>query len=448
MAERPSSGNISTRLERIAKLAKQMQGVSLTTLAHHIDLEWLNEAYRRTRKDGAAGVDGQTAARYAVNLQDNLKSLLDRAKSGDHYRAPPVRRVHIPKGDGRKTRPIGVPAFEDKVLQRAVAMVLEAIYEQDFLDCSYGFRPKRSAHQALRAVWKQAMDLGGCWVLEADIEDFFGTVDLTQLRAILRHRVQDGVLLRLLDKWLKAGVMEQGCVYHPETGVPQGGVISPILSNIYLHEVLDQWFERQVKPRLKGRGHLVRFADDFVIVFEREDDARRVQEVLPKRFGKYGLRLHPDKTRLLRFEPPSKTKLPDELSTQRGRSFDLLGMTLYWNKSRRGRWVVTQKTAKARFRRGLRRLSLWCKHHRHDPVEEQHVALSRKLQGHYAYYGVTGNFRALLQFFEQTKRIWHKWLSRRSSRGITWERMAAILKAYPLPRPRVVHSVYRTAANP
>lgn len=219
MAERPSSGHISTKLERIAKLAKQMPGVALTTLAHHIDLEWLDEAYRRTRKDGAVGVDGQTAAEYAANLQDNLKSLLDRAKSGDHYRAPPVRRVHIPKGDGQETRPIGIPAFEDKVLQRAVAMVLEAIYEQDFRDCSYGFRPKRSAHQALRAVWKQAMDLGGCWVLEADIADFFGTVDLTELRAILRHRVQDGVLLRLLDKWWKAGVMAEGCVYHPEAGV-------------------------------------------------------------------------------------------------------------------------------------------------------------------------------------------------------------------------------------
>ena len=446
MAERPSSGNISTKLERIAKLAKQMPGVALTTLGHHIDLEWLNEAYRRTRKDGAVGVDGQTAAQYAENLQDNLKALLDRAKSGDHYRASPVRRAHIPKGDGRKTRPIGIPAFEDKVLQRAVAMVLEAIYEQDFLDCSYGFRPKRSAHQALRAVWKQAMDLGGCWVLEADIEDFFGTVELTQLRAILRHRVQDGVLLRLIDKWLKAGVMEEGCVYHPESGVPQGGVISPILSNIYLHEVLDQWFANEVEPRMRGRAYLTRFADDFVMVFEAEGDARRVQEVLPKRFGKYGLRLHPDKTRLLHFGPP--TRPAAQPPSQRGRSFDLLGMTLYWNKSRRGRWVVTQKTAKPRFRRGLRRMSLWCHDHRHDPVEEQHRALSRKLLGHYSYYGITGNFRALSQFFEQAKRIWHKWLSRRNNRGISWERMNVILKAYPLPRPRVVHSVYRTAAKP
>jgi group II intron reverse transcriptase/maturase len=446
MSGTQSSTNVSTKLERIAKLSKAKPGVALTTLAHHIDLEWLREAHRRTRKDGAAGVDGQTAREYAANLEGNLGELLNRAKSGDHYRAPPVRRVYIPKGDGRKTRPIGIPAFEDKVLQRAVGMVLEAIYEQDFLDCSYGFRPRRSAHQALDAVWKQAMDLAGCWVMEADIEDFFGTVNLAQLRAILRQRVQDGVLLRLIGKWLKAGVMEEGRVYRPESGVPQGGVISPILSNIYLHEVLDQWFHREVKPRLKGRAHLVRFADDFVLVFEREDDARRVQDVLPKRFGKYGLRLHPDKTRLLRFAPP--TEAPPGPPTQAGRSVDLLGMTLYWGRSRRGSWVVKKKTAKGRFRRGLRRISSWCQDHRHDPVKYQQVALSRKLQGHYAYYGVTGNYRALSQFFEQVKRIWHKWLSRRNNRRINWDRMSAIMRAYPLSRPRVVHTVYRTAAKP
>ena len=230
MVESSSSKTVSTKLERIAKLAKQMPGVPLSTLSHHIGIDWLHEAYRRTRKDSAAGVDGQTAAEYQANLGENLKSLLDRAKSGDHYRAPPVRRVHIPKGDGKnKTRPIGVPTFEDKVLQRAVAMVLEAVYEQDFLDCSYGFRPGRSPHQAVRAVWKQAMDMGGCWVLEVDIEDFFGSLDKSQLREILSQRVRDGVLLRLIGKWLNAGVMEEGCLYHPETGVPQGGVISPIL---------------------------------------------------------------------------------------------------------------------------------------------------------------------------------------------------------------------------
>lgn len=448
MAETSRSEAVSTKLERIAKLAKQMPGVVLTTLAHHIDRDWLHEAYRRTRKDGAVGVDGQTAAEYAAHLEENFQSLLDRAKSGDRYHAPPVRRVHIPKGDGKKTRPIGIPAFEDKVLQRAVAMVLEAVYEQDFLDCSYGFRPRRSAHQALQAVWKQAMDLGSCWVLEADIEDFFGSVDLAQMREILHQRVQDGVLLRLIGKWLKAGVMEDGRVYRPESGVPQGGVISPILSNVYLHEVLDQWFANQVKPRLKGRAHLTRFADDFVMVFEMEEDARRVQEVLPKRFGKYGLRLHPDKTRLVHFAPPRSGPPPPEMETQRGRSFDLLGFTLYWGRSRKGRWVVMQKTARDRLRRSLRRVTMWSREHRHDALKEQCVALSRKLQGHYAYYGVTGNFRSLLQYFDEVRRIWKKWLSRRNSRGLDWERMLAILEVFPLPRPRIVHSVLRTAANP
>jgi hypothetical protein len=260
--------------------------------------------------------------------------------------------------------------------------------------------------------------------------------------------VQDGVLLRLIGKWLRAGVMEEGRVYRPETGVPQGGVISPILSNIYLHEVLDQWFENTVKPRLKGRAHLTRFADDFVLVFETEEDARRVQDVLPKRFGKYGLRLHPDKTRLVRFAPPSSRPRPQQAETQRGRSFDLLGFTLYWGRSRKGRWVVMQKTARDRLRRSLRRVSAWCREHRHDAVKEQCAALSRKLQGHYAYYGVTGNFRALQRYFDEVRQTWKKWLSRRNNRGLDWQRMQAILEVFPLPRPRVVHSALRAAANP
>ncbi len=326
-------------------------------------------------------------------------------------------------------------------------MVLEAIYEQDFLDCSYGFRPRRSAHQALRAVWKQAMDLRGCWVLEADIEDFFGSVDRTHMREILSHRVRDGVLLRLIGKWMKAGVMEEGCIYHPASGVPQGGVISPILSNIYLREVLDQWFAHEVLPRLQGRAHLTRFADDFVMVFEREEDARRVETVLPKRFGRFGLRLHPDKTRLMRFAPPtSGTGKQDRPQKERG--FDLLGMTLYWALSRKGRWVVTQKTARDRFRRGLRGIKSWCRAHRHDALVDQRKALSQKLLGHYSYYGITGNFPALTEFFEQVKRIWKKWLCRRNGRPFDWAHMRRILAGHPLPRPRVVHSVYRLAAKP
>jgi group II intron reverse transcriptase/maturase len=245
--------NVSTKLDRIASVAKRVRE-PLTALAHNIDVDWLKEAYRRTRKDGAVGVDGMTAAEYAEDLERNLRTLLDRAKSGDHYRAPPVRRVHIPKGDGSKTRPIGIPTFEDKVLQRAVVMVLEAVYEQEFLDCSYGFRPGRSAHQAVTALRDETMAMGGGWLLEADIESFFDTVDHGHLRTFLHKRVRDGVLLRLIGKWLNAGVMEEGHEWRPDSGTPQGGVISPLLANVYLHEVLDTWYEQEVRPRLRGRS--------------------------------------------------------------------------------------------------------------------------------------------------------------------------------------------------
>jgi group II intron reverse transcriptase/maturase len=291
------------------------------------------------------------------------------------------------------------------------------------------------------------MDMGGCWVLEVDIKDFFGSLDKKQLREMVRQRVRDGVLLRLIGKWLNAGVMEEGCLYHPETGVPQGGVISPILSNVYLHEVLDQWFERQVKPRLRGRAYLTRFADDFVLTFEREADALRVQDVLAKRFEKYGLRLHPEKTRLVRFYPPPSSP-PKGGEGQRQRSFDLLGFTLYWGRSRKGRWVVQQKTRKSRYQRALRRISMWCRENRHLPVREQSKVLSQKLRGHYSYYGVTGNYRALLRLYEQVKRTWHKWLGRRSNRPFPWDRMVVVLRVFPLPRPRIVHSVYLRVAKP
>jgi group II intron reverse transcriptase/maturase len=383
-------------------------------------------------------VDGQTAAEYEANLEENLRSLLDRAKSGDHYRAPPVRRVHIPKGDGRKTRPIGIPTFEDKILQKAVAMALNAVYEQDFLDCSYGFRPGRSAHNALDALWKCTMGMGGGWVLEADIEAFFDSVDRARLQQVLRQRVSDGVLRRLVGKWLRAGVMEEGIVYHPDTGTPQGGVISPLLANIYLHEVLDTWFEKQVKPRLRGCAFLIRFADDFVVLFEREDDARRVLDVLPQRFEKYGLRLHPEKTRLVEFRwPPDDPKGPGGGSAV---SFDLLGFTHFWSRSRKGNWVVKRKTAASRFSRALRCIAQWCRYHRHEPLKEQQKALSRKLRGHYNYYGIVGNAWMLASFHHWVRAVWKKWLGRRNNHYLTWERMYLYLKLFPLPPPRLPRS--------
>jgi group II intron reverse transcriptase/maturase len=442
-----SPEDVSTKLQRIAELARQRPKLVLTTLAHHIDLELLREAHRLTRKDGAAGVDGQTAADYAANLEGNLRSLLDRFKSGT-YHAPPVRRVHIPKGSGSETRPIGIPTFEDKILQRAVVLVLEAVYEQDFLACSYGFRPGRSAHQALEALWKGAMDCRGGWVLELDIKAFFDSVDRVHLRSFLDQRVRDGVLRRTIDKWLKAGVLEAGSITHPDAGTPQGGVISPLLANIYLHEVLDAWFEAEVRPRLHGRSVLVRYADDAVIVFEREDDAQRVLAVLPKRFGRYGLTLHPDKTRLVDFRRPRRWDGDGGAGGGRG-SFDLLGFTHYWDRSRKGNWVVRKKTSSSSFSRALRRISEWCQTHRHTPIADQHDALTRKLKGHYAYFGLTGNGRALGRFLHEVERVWRRWLHRRSGRAkMVWDRFKRLLQRLPLPPARVVHSVYRQAAKP
>jgi RNA-directed DNA polymerase len=450
MTEPLNSGNISTRLERIAELAKKHPERSFRSVHHSIDLEWLEEAARRGRKDGAAGVDGQTWTEYEENLEDNLQALLDRFKSGT-YHAPPVRRVHIPKGDGR-TRPIGIPTLEDKILQRGVAMVLEAIYEQDFMDGSYGFRPGRGAHDALQALWNGLMAFGGGYVIDADIEGFFDNLDHGHLREFLDRRVTDGVLRTVIHKWLRAGVLEDGNIKYPEAGTPQGGVISPLLANIYLHEVLDVWFERDVRPRLSGRAMLIRYADDFVLVFEREGDARRVLDVMPKRFGKYGLRLHPEKTRLVRFKRPPRLRgkgREQRTSRERPETFDFLGFTHHWDVSRQKSWYVRRETAKTRLTRALTRIRQWCREHRHDSVADQSRALGKKLRGHYGYYGITGNGDAIGRFFHEVTNAWHKWLGRRSQRArLTWARFLALLARHPLPPPRVVHSIYTRTAKP
>jgi group II intron reverse transcriptase/maturase len=409
--------------------------MAIRTLAHHIDVEFLRVAYQQTRKDGAVGVDEQTAADYAANLEGNLQSLLDRFKSGTYY-APAVRRVEIPKADGT-TRPLGIPTFEDKVLQRAVAMVLNAVYEQDFLDCSYGFRPGRSAHHALEALWRATMDVGGGWVLEIDIRHFFDSVGHGHLRAILEQRVRDGVIRRTIDKWLNAGVQHDGAIRYPDGGTPQGGVISPLLANVYLHEVLDVWFEQEVRPRLDGSASLIRYADDATMVFAQEADARRVLAVLAKRFAKYGLTLHPEKTKLIDFRRPTGDGAGPG-------SFDMLGFTHFWGRSQKGNSVVQRKTSRSRFGRALQRVAEWSRRNRHRSVREQHAGLVAKVRGHYGYFGITGNSRALGRFLHEVKRVWRKWLSRRSQRRqMTWERFALLVGRHPLPWPRVVHSIYR-----
>lgn len=434
MVETKSSNPISTRLERIAALARQFPDSPLTTLSHHIDIEWLREAHRRTRKDGAQGIDGQSAEQYAVDLEGNLQRLLDRAKTG-MYRAPPVRRTYIPKGKNER-RPLGIPTFEDKVLQRAVSMVLEAVYEQEFLDCSFGFRPGRSAHRALDAIQESATRTAGGWVIELDIKSYFDSIDHGRLQEVLRHRVRDGVIVRLIGKWLNAGVMEDGALRQSDAGTPQGGVISPLLANIYLHTALDVWFEREVLPRMRGSARLVRYADDAVMLFAKEEDARRVMAVLSKRFERYGLTLHPEKTRMVAFERPDRPSRNDDDGPASPGTFNFLGFTVHWRRSPSGRWNVKMRTAKDRFRRALTKIVNWCKVNRHAPLDDQRRALNQQLRGHYGYFDRRGNRDRLWSLRRRVEREWKRWLSLRSQRAhLTWEAMSRLLKLYPLERP-------------
>jgi RNA-directed DNA polymerase len=378
-----------------------------------------------------------TKEHYGHNLEANLQALHARLKT-KRYRHQPIRRVYIPKGQG-KMRPIGIAAFEDKLVQDAVREVLEALYEQDFLGCSYGFRPGRSAHDAVRTL-DQIVHRGEVqWILEADIVSFFDSLDRSELKKMLEIRVADGALLRLIGKCLHVGVLDGEEYSEPELGTTQGSVLSPLLGNVYLHYVLDLWFETEVKPRLRGKATLIRYCDDFIIGFEREDDARRVLAVLRKRLGRFGLTLHPDKTRLLPFGRP-----PQEQHSSKGlATFDFLGFTFYWARSRQGRWGMWGKTRRASLRRAKQALYDWCRRHRHQPVEAQHAALGRRLRGHFNYFGVSGNFRSLLRLVEATKRAWYKWLCRRSQRTrLTWERCTELLRQRPLPHPRITVRIW------
>jgi RNA-directed DNA polymerase len=427
--------SVSTKQERIAKLAAENPAMAFTSLNHYLDAEWLRYAYECTRKGGAVGVDGQTAQEYAANVEQNLQSLMDRLKSG-RYRALPVRRHYIDKSDGSK-RALGIPSFEEKVAQRAIALLLEPIYEQDFRSCSYGFRPGCNAHQALLEIRRGIMERSGRWVLEVDVRKYFDSIDHAKLRKLLARRVTDGVVRRLIDKWLKAGVMERGQLSFPNSGTPQGGVISPLLSNVFLHYVLDEWFAEQVQPRLRGASTLVRYCDDFVVLFAGKEDAERVHAVLGKRLAKFGLELHPDKTRLIDFRPPAaragaETTLPT--------TFDFLGFLHAWGKSRRGHTTMGQRTAKARLARTLKAINEQCRRMRSWPLAEQQRRLRQMLEGHFAYFGITGNYKRLSDVVYWTRRLWRKWLSRRSWKSnVTWQKFLRLVERYPLPKPRIVH---------
>jgi len=421
--------SVSTKLQMVAERAKQAPEVQLRSLAHLIDEEMLHEAFKRIRRHAAAGIDGMTKDDYEQGLDTRIRTLHERMKSGK-YRHQVIRRVHIPKAAG-KTRPIGISTVEDKVVQNALTMVLTAVYEQEFLECSYGFRPGRGAHDALRTLDRAAYR-GGCnWVIEADIRSFFDSIDRKMLMGMLRERICDESLLRLIGKCMHVGVLDGESYSEPDEGTVQGSTLSPMLGNIYLHHVLDLWVEREVKPRMRGPVCLIRYADDFVLCLKREDDARRVMEVLPKRMAKYGLALHPDKTHLLPFARP----LAGQQSGKGPANFDFLGFTAYWRRSHRGTWVLGLKTCKARLAKAILAIGEWCRRHRHQPVKRQHAALSQRLRGHYNYFGVNGNAASIARVEHHSRRLWLKWLQRRSQRStLTWERFEKLLEALPLPR--------------
>jgi group II intron reverse transcriptase/maturase len=438
----PSSAqSMSPELLKVAERAREEPAYRFNSVAHLINEAALSRAYHRLRKDAAVGVDGVTVEQYGQGLEENLKELHRRMKAMQ-YRHQPIRRVHIPKEKG-KTRPIGIAAVEDKVVQGALTEVLEAIYEPGFLPCSYGFRRGRGAHDAIRAL-DAVVNRGEVnWVLEADIVSFFDSVDRSALKEMLQKRIADGSMMRLIGKCLHVGVLDGEEYAEPETGTAQGSILSPLLGNIYLHHVLDVWFEHEVRPHLIGRATLIRYADDFVIGFQREDDARRVMNAIQQRMTKYGLSLHPEKTRLLPFGRPSKTQ-----TNGKGPStFDFLGFTLYWRRSRTGRWSLACKTRGARLRRAIQAVYDWCRSHRHEPLAVQHLALHRRMEGHFNYFGVNGNKASLEQLVNSVRRAWFKWLKRRSQKSrLNWDRFADILKRYPLPRPSIRVQIWGRAS--
>lgn len=427
------SQTVSTKLQKIAHQARQHPDRVFTTLAHLMDVDFLREAHRRISKKGAPGLDKITAEEYGEHLEENLADLHERLRSGC-YKAPPVERVWIDKENGKK-RPIGKPTFEDKIVQRAVEMLLSAIYEEIFYPFSHGFRKGHSQHQALHELRERCRKQNINWMLNADISGLFDHIDHHKLLEFMRRRVNDGAILRLIGKWLNAGVMEEDRLEYPDKGTPQGGVISPLLSNIFLHYVLDDWFAREVKPRMKGQCFTIRWADDFIIGFQRELDVKRVMAVIPKRFRRYALELHPEKTALIPF---GKATLKPDTCAENG-TFDFLGFTFYWGKSRQGYPVIKKKTARKRLNRFLKMTWKWCKEHRHDPIRDQHEMLCAKLRGFYQYFGVRSNYKALEVAYEYTEKAWRYWLSRRSHKGkVLFEDLQ---QAFSLPSPSIVHCI-------
>jgi RNA-directed DNA polymerase len=427
---------VHTHLVRVGKRAKEKKGERFVNLLSYVKVPLLKEAYQRLRKDAATGVDGVTWAEYGESLEARLLDLQDRVQRGS-YRPQPVRRVYIAKADGRK-RPLGLPALEDKIVQQAVRMLMEPIYESMFIGFSYGFRPGRSPHMALDALYT-ALGRKTNWVLDADIRSFFDTIDHGWMQRFIEHRIGDRRLVRLLMKWLKAGVMEEGQLHEVKEGTPQGGIISPLLANIFMHYVLDLWAQQWRKKRARGEVYVVRYADDFVLGFQYEEDARAMQADLAERLHAFGLELHPEKTRLIRFGRFAHRDCVRE-GRRRPETFVFLGFTHICGQGQDGRFRLIRRTAHKKRATKLASLRRQICVRRHAPVTDQYRWLAAVLRGHYGYYGVPGNIRALASFYRQVREAWHRALQRRSQRAAwTAGQRAHFDATFPLPPPRITH---------
>ena len=425
---------VCPKLRRVQELATANPKERFTSLAHLITQDALVRSFRSLDGKAAPGVDGVTKKAYGQNLEENLLALHGRLKSGE-YRATPVLRVYLDKPDGGK-RPLGIPALEDKIVQGAVVEILNCIYECDFMGFSYGFRPKRSAHQALQSLQTVLQKGRVNWVLDMDISKFFDTIDHKELMSMLEHRVKDGRLLQLIGKWLATGAVERdGRRIRGKRGTPQGGVISPLLGNIFLHEVVDSFVHEWRKTEATGEVYIVRYADDVVIAFEHEEDARRLLELLDARLLEYGLTLNRDKTQLVRFG----RRWTGKGGGPKSETFEFLGFTHIAGKSRKGKFLVKRKTSRKRLNRSLKAISEWCKHNRHTPLKWQRAQLSLKLRGHYNYYGVRGNYMALSTFWHKIQRIWLKALMGRSQKVCKKRLYWLIDHEFALPPPHITH---------
>lgn len=429
-----------TKLALIAKRAREEPQCQFTSLAHLLDEGFLRECYFSLGRDRASGIDGVTWEEYGENLDENLKGLVVRLKA-KRYKPQPARRTYIPK-DAHSVRPLGLPSLEDKIVQKGMVAILEAIYEADFRDCSYGFRPGRSCHQAINAVDKTIMTKPINHVVEADIKGFFDTVSHERMMTFLQVRIKDPSFLLLVRRLLNAGYVEAGRVVATERGTPQGGNLSPILSNVYLHYVLDLWFEQTLKPQVQGHCSLVRYADDFLCMVQKGEDAQYIKQALWERFAAFDLELHPEKTRVLSFGRYERENAKRQ--HRKAQTFDFLGFTHFCGKSRKGKFIVGRTTSGTKFRKKCQDLNVWLKAVRNaGKTKAWWPILAAKLRGHYQYYGVSGNMASLRRYYAVALRLTLKWLNRRSQRkAFSWKGFISYLKHYPLPKPRITCNLY------